>query len=1010
MVETPAPPHEILRVINAYPVKNQTGQDDDSELIPAAAWLEFPPFPPAPPGVAHTPFHLWQSAGVWIPSHSAENVEKSAGEPQSPTHTDEVNDSDLYPHDAHHNALIAIGIERAPGAQQARYQAKRLRRQEKLHLTVQLARENAFKIGEEGSGWVEPLQTCHQSYDVRLLPVYFRSALGIRPEFPGPHWPGSGVDGDPFRYTARAKQDWDPLQFSQAPFLDERNYKNQEVCVLLSKPMTAIRGFLALARREAEAGWDFEPALKLARIVAAFMSYLTHYKVISDPYLEPSILRATALARAAPQKLIEAKKLEDTLSLGTSFNRAMWSVWGGTYGSAERARANTHDQGDHDSVKVQKQEVEMDKEDGGWGVQELSDDRPDPLSAKEAMPMVQPAVSPLLAKDLKLLHYLPYARRRVSAVYPPLPPSADLPAYASNLYRLVTVPAPWTPEERWKVPRYKTHDNMEEAGRSDFLEEKESMPLEEEKATMPEPDELIIWVEESVLTDTNTRGQELVGMGLRGGWGMVGKPGGQEYESWWVFKAKDFVLPSFWQSTPEERLADAHDPEPVFPAEPYLNLPGQTQEEGYSVAMTLIQQPEYLPSDSRTSTSSIGRSLDLPSLQPLSHQHPLLSAPTFDVDTFLLSRLHIPLDELRSELREYLGVLREELVQLINDDYEEFISLGTGLRGESERLRRLEKPLSVLRNEVEHKLDERAALREEKALLDLLQRLFETLARAETLLESSDDEDKAKLVNRVAGEYTQLVYLVSKARAEGCLVMESISEIVSRYESWLLSTVDALKSGEEDLNQEDAALRLAASAILDVNLLASHCREIEICRSLDLDGTLNIPIDRFENRIITILTRRCSESLKLVRSVASQFRAAPSKSAAIQASYFIPNILKPLQTFLDSRPSLKERYGPQWSTTIADHVFSGYAAVLASVRKTEDLLRRHRKGKKNTFSLFGSSNASTEADVNEEEARFKSQMQVDTSTLAEIAKDLGVDVDSLSGWAELSEVVHRAAE
>lgn len=93
--------------------------------------------------------------------------------------------------------------------------------------------------------------------------------------------------------------------------------------------------------------------------------------------------------------------------------------------------------------------------------------------------------------------------------------------------------------------------------------------------------------------------------------------------------------------------------------------------------------------------------LELPSLQPLSHDHPLLAAPEFDADGFLLSRLDIPLEELRGELREYLGVLREELVQLINDDYEEFISLGTGLRGENSRLASLQAPLSALIEQVQ---------------------------------------------------------------------------------------------------------------------------------------------------------------------------------------------------------------------------------------------------------------------------------------------------------------------
>lgn len=52
-----------------------------------------------------------------------------------------------------------------------------------------------------------------------------------------------------------------------------------------------------------------------------------------------------------------------------------------------------------------------------------------------------------------------------------------------------------------------------------------------------------------------------------------------------------------------------------------------------------------------------------PPVPPAALAHaPLLLAPSFDVDAFLLSRIHIPLDELRAELRQYLGVLREELV------------------------------------------------------------------------------------------------------------------------------------------------------------------------------------------------------------------------------------------------------------------------------------------------------------------------------------------------------------
>lgn len=98
-----------------------------------------------------------------------------------------------------------------------------------------------------------------------------------------------------------------------------------------------------------------------------------------------------------------------------------------------------------------------------------------------------------------------------------------------------------------------------------------------------------------------------------------------------------------------------------------------------------------------------GRLLDsqhaLPSYMPLSHDDPYLSAETFDVELFLQSRSYTSLPDLRTELRDYLATLKEELVQLINDDYEAFISLSTDLRGEGTRLERLKWPLADLKSQ-----------------------------------------------------------------------------------------------------------------------------------------------------------------------------------------------------------------------------------------------------------------------------------------------------------------------
>ncbi|KAF9268919.1 COG complex component [Marasmius fiardii PR-910] len=219
---------------------------------------------------------------------------------------------------------------------------------------------------------------------------------------------------------------------------------------------------------------------------------------------------------------------------------------------------------------------------------------------------------------------------------------------------------------------------------------------------------------------------------------------------------------------------------------------------------------------------------DLPEYVPLSHQNPYLNAETFDVEEFLLSRSHTSLQDLKTELRDYLLSLKEELVQLINDDYEAFISLSTDLKGEGDRLNNLKAPLAGLKQEIqiskdelraiqdaiEEKLRKRAALREEKALLHLLLKISESVLRLETLLliSSTDSSEMdgiqpvnpneehpeeregnhAKHLSRVASEYTQLLYHANKARAEKCLFVDEIQWRIDRIQSTISSDLDQL--------------------------------------------------------------------------------------------------------------------------------------------------------------------------------------------------------------------------
>ncbi|KAF4621358.1 hypothetical protein D9613_000717 [Agrocybe pediades] len=246
-----------------------------------------------------------------------------------------------------------------------------------------------------------------------------------------------------------------------------------------------------------------------------------------------------------------------------------------------------------------------------------------------------------------------------------------------------------------------------------------------------------------------------------------------------------------------------------------------------------------LPSISHPSDIDTTNLPDLPEYTPLSHNDKYLTAEVFNVEEFLLARSHTSLPDLRAELRQYHAELKEELVRLINDDYEAFISLSTDLRDEGDRLERLRAPLAGLKvnvlqsknelqaiqMEIHDKLTQRTKLREQKALLHLLLKISESVTRLESLLliaspeqnedeslelngakylaysshleESSDEKfraNRAKHLGRVSTEYTQLLYHVQKARTEKCAFVEGIQWRIDRVRSTLSSDLDHLFS------------------------------------------------------------------------------------------------------------------------------------------------------------------------------------------------------------------------
>ncbi|KAG8838438.1 hypothetical protein FRC18_004718 [Serendipita sp. 400] len=354
---------------------------------------------------------------------------------------------------------------------------------------------------------------------------------------------------------------------------------------------------------------------------------------------------------------------------------------------------------------------------------------------------------------------------------------------------------------------------------------------------------------------------------------------------------------------------------------------------------------------------------ELPLLEPLSHDHPLLSAtttPLFDVEQFLLSRKHTSLTDLRVELRDYLAQLKEELVQLINDDYEAFISLSTDLRGEGERLQRIHAPVEDLRVEIEksgitlkeveeavqNKLAERAKLREEKNLLRLLFNVSDSLIRLESLLLIPSPEDaqkdlgrrskpaeyesehrsrsgRAKHLSRVAGEFVQLLYQLDKARGEGCAFVaenqwriDRIRETFSRdLDQFFGSTLQSFLNSSENSTHERAYLFGELSEcfktydVLDMHREAEEIIRLQIMqpfvRRVIFSGALNVPHSPVIPRTPFVTSKNTHSA---PQTPFTPFTAYPQKRVTSQSYFFLSEQDSRLPLLDDSNDQLATLY------------------------------------------------------------------------------------------------------
>ncbi|KAI9369892.1 oligomeric golgi complex component, COG2-domain-containing protein [Aspergillus egyptiacus] len=144
--------------------------------------------------------------------------------------------------------------------------------------------------------------------------------------------------------------------------------------------------------------------------------------------------------------------------------------------------------------------------------------------------------------------------------------------------------------------------------------------------------------------------------------------------------------------------------------------------------------------DSDESTSDLDDDTsDLPFPEPLSRASFL--SPDFNPATYLssLTNRHQSLEDLRQELRDLDQLLSRELLDLVNENYQDFLSLGSALQGGEEKVEQVRVELLAFQRDVQSIRDKvEARQKEVEQLLNEKKRLRADANIGRALLDYAD--------------------------------------------------------------------------------------------------------------------------------------------------------------------------------------------------------------------------------------------------------------------------------
>ncbi|XP_064402845.1 conserved oligomeric Golgi complex subunit 2-like isoform X2 [Halichondria panicea] len=222
-----------------------------------------------------------------------------------------------------------------------------------------------------------------------------------------------------------------------------------------------------------------------------------------------------------------------------------------------------------------------------------------------------------------------------------------------------------------------------------------------------------------------------------------------------------------------------------------------------------------------------------------------LLAKDFAVDEFVARcRRRVTMEGLREELHGYFKTLKSAMVELINQDYADFVNLSANLAGIDKSIGSLMSPLKQLQTEIKEikcamteaidaaqsKMNTKTEISEQKNTLTRLIVVLESMERLERLLHIHSDKDTSGIMalpqtgaawepvvmERVAMEFNKLQYNASLVTNHPLIESsnERISGITQSVQLWLESSFRA------GLAREDRGALI--SCLQTYNLIGRH--------------------------------------------------------------------------------------------------------------------------------------------------------------------------------------------